>query len=85
MIVNSRRYLSKVSYLCDDGYMVQGLISRLCEASGVWSGEDPVCVRKYFVPSCTVEALDNDTMGGMHSLYCIGEVRECSQNFRKGD
>ena len=40
-----------VLYLCDSGYVVDGLIVRLCEDDGRWSGEEPRCVSKYLSDS----------------------------------
>ena len=31
------------TYVCDDGFELDGSMTRTCESSGMWSGEKPVC------------------------------------------
>ena len=34
---------STASYICDVGRFLQGNEQRTCQATGTWSGTDPVC------------------------------------------
>ncbi len=36
-------FMMTANYTCNTGYNIVGSESRTCEASGVWSGEAPVC------------------------------------------
>lgn len=45
--VNSTVYGSKVRYYCDHGYQLRGIEYRTCDYSGKWTGDAPVCMRKY--------------------------------------
>jgi hypothetical protein len=36
-------YGSTGSYLCDVGYIINGLMSRMCQSNGQWSGTQPTC------------------------------------------
>ena len=40
---------SIASYICDVGRFLQGNEQRTCQATGTWSGTDPVCGEFYFV------------------------------------
>jgi len=31
------------TYQCDDGYMLNGDMTRVCQADETWSGSDPTC------------------------------------------
>ena len=37
---------SEAAYECDIGFELVGEATRTCEATGEWSGEEPVCERK---------------------------------------
>lgn len=37
---------SMAVYMCDEGYILEGVIQRTCEESGQWSGNVPQCHRK---------------------------------------
>ena len=37
---------SSVSYVCNSGYIRVGLLRRMCQENGEWTGEDPLCLRK---------------------------------------
>lgn len=39
-------YLAQIRYGCSQGYRLAGDASRVCQASGQWSGDDPECERK---------------------------------------
>lgn len=51
-VVNGRRvgnlftFPNKVKFECLEGYKLQGLKERYCQANGEWSGTLPACVRK---------------------------------------
>ena len=38
---------STATYSCDRGFGLVGFSTRICQASGEWSGEEPTCERKY--------------------------------------
>jgi len=40
-------YGSSVSFSCNSGYGLVGSAQRLCEQNGIWSGQQPRCVREY--------------------------------------
>ena len=40
-------YGSSVSFSCNSGYGLVGSTQRLCEQNGIWSGQQPRCVREY--------------------------------------
>ena len=31
------------TYVCDDGFELEGNMTRTCESSGMWRGEEPMC------------------------------------------
>ena len=31
------------TYVCDDGFELEGSMTRTCESSGMWSGVEPMC------------------------------------------
>ena len=35
---------SVATYTCNDGYVLVGDSTRICQTTGTWSGEDPHCV-----------------------------------------
>lgn len=39
-------YGKSVSFTCNNGYALVGSNQRLCQQSGLWSAEQPRCVRK---------------------------------------
>ncbi|KAJ0050722.1 hypothetical protein NL108_005084, partial [Boleophthalmus pectinirostris] len=43
MYYNSTFYLSTVNYACDDGYILIGASSALCDSNGNWSATEPRC------------------------------------------
>ena len=51
MIATGNAVGDSVLNLCDSGYVLDGLIVRLCEDDGRWSGEEPRCVSKYLSDS----------------------------------
>lgn len=40
-------YGSSVSFSCNSGYGIVGSAQRTCQQSGIWSGQQPRCVREY--------------------------------------
>ncbi len=34
---------SRATYSCDSGYLLVGDVSRTCQSSGTWSGNEPFC------------------------------------------
>lgn len=36
-------FLSMAYYACDNGYLLAGERNRSCEASAMWSGDEPEC------------------------------------------
>jgi len=42
-----------VTYNCDEGYILLGDNTRVCQATGVWSGSVPTCECKFLQPSAT--------------------------------
>lgn len=54
----SRSIGSYAIYACDDGFYLQGIMMRKCEASG-WTGEAPICKRKYKLDRTAVTKPNN--------------------------
>ena len=44
--LNGTTFDSEATYECDEGFELVGNVTRTCEATGNWSGEEPVCERK---------------------------------------
>lgn len=43
-IIGTKRSIgATIEYVCPDGYMLQGLKNRVCEATGFWSKNPPTC------------------------------------------
>jgi hypothetical protein len=38
-----------IHYYCEKGYVLKGDSTRLCEAEGYWTGDEPICDRKYML------------------------------------
>ena len=36
-----------VTYACDTGFNLVGIVRRVCQSGGMWSGSDPTCQSKY--------------------------------------
>ena len=45
-IVNGTVYGAVMIYSCNTGFKMEGKKTRVCQSSGVWSDEEPVCQRK---------------------------------------
>ena len=39
-------YGSSVSFSCNSGYAIVGSTQRTCQQGGIWSGQQPRCVRE---------------------------------------
>ena len=49
MVINDTTFNSTASYSCDTGYELVGNTTRICQANGNWSGDQPSCLGKYLV------------------------------------
>ncbi len=49
----STKYGASVEYTCEPGYTREGPFKRVCEITGYWSGQDPVC----YIPKRAVAAV----------------------------
>ena len=38
----------KATYTCDTGYKLVGDSTRMCQATGVWSGSEPTCLHWFW-------------------------------------
>ena len=45
--VTGRTPTSTATYVCDSGYLLDGVETRVCQNNGRWSGRPPVCTGKY--------------------------------------
>ncbi len=45
--VSTTTFESEVSYACSDGYYIDGISTRFCQANGTWSGYLPSCRSTY--------------------------------------
>ena len=43
LAITGNIYLSEAQYECDEGFAVVGLMVRVCQADGQWSGNEPHC------------------------------------------
>ena len=50
-IGKGRHYSDVVRFRCVRGYRMIGSASRSCQANGLWSGQQPMCIRKKIVYS----------------------------------
>ena len=48
------------TYICNEGYSLQGREMRECQSNGVWSGRAPFCVGEYFEKSTFTYSSLND-------------------------
>ena len=37
---------SRALYSCNEGFVLNGVTTRTCEATGIWSDSEPTCERK---------------------------------------
>ena len=45
---NGTKFGDKAVYSCRPGYdIMEGNVTRVCQASGQWSGTEPFCIREY--------------------------------------
>lgn len=42
----NRSLFAEIEYMCDEGYVLVGNKNRVCEESGEWSLEEPICWSK---------------------------------------
>jgi hypothetical protein len=54
----STKYGASVEYTCEPGYTREGPFKRVCEITGYWSGQDPVC----YIPKRAVAAVPSPTL-----------------------
>ena len=40
---NGTIFQSVANYSCDNGYYLEGYMSRTCESNATWSGDEPLC------------------------------------------
>ena len=43
----STTYDSVVTHTCDEGFVLCGMESRMCQSNGMWSSSLPSCISKY--------------------------------------
>ena len=43
---NSTEIGSMANYSCNEGFILNGNATRICQDNGEWSGDDPTCQRK---------------------------------------
>ena len=43
VVTSGTAFSSRATYSCNDGYNLVGDATRTCQASGSWSGTDPLC------------------------------------------
>ena len=53
-MVTSRTEGSVANYTCNDNYELIGNESRTCMDDGMWSGQEPTCIRMYEECICDV-------------------------------
>ena len=46
VIISGTTIGSVASYICDDGYVIDGLNTRICQDQQTWSGSEPQCRSK---------------------------------------
>ena len=54
------------TYVCDDGFELEGNMTRTCESSDMWSGEEPMCRG-----TCTLINVTYYNIIGHHSMACM--------------
>ncbi len=47
VIVDATTFGNTASYTCEDGYILAGSDSVICQADATWSDTAPECVRKF--------------------------------------
>ena len=61
---NSLEVGGVATYMCDDGFELEGNMTRTCESSRMWSGEEPVC-------TCTLINVTYYNIIGQQSMACM--------------
>ena len=47
MVTFSQNVGDVATYMCNDGFYLNGSMTRLCQSNGMWSDEAPLCIRKF--------------------------------------
>ncbi|KAK8726504.1 hypothetical protein OTU49_010282 [Cherax quadricarinatus] len=75
----SIKYRSILSYVCDSGFRLEGLATRICQSNGNWTGEQPVCIE-------LVCDMPNEVIHGIRNIISLkvgGTVRySCIEGYR---
>ena len=63
------------TYVCDDGFELEGSMTRTCESSGMWSGEEPLCRGMLITPlykvTYVLHVLICTLLNAVHSIIII--------------
>ncbi|XP_078575446.1 sushi, von Willebrand factor type A, EGF and pentraxin domain-containing protein 1-like isoform X3 [Branchiostoma floridae x Branchiostoma japonicum] len=71
-------YNEVAEYTCDEGYVLSGNRSRICQADGTWSGENPRCKPRH----CPVPShLKNGKMKGIQYFYRQSVQYSCNEGY----
>ncbi|XP_038057856.1 sushi, von Willebrand factor type A, EGF and pentraxin domain-containing protein 1-like isoform X2 [Patiria miniata] len=79
---NSSNTNGVVQYTCDEGYQLKGPGSRVCLASGDWSGEEPSCN----IISCSDPIIPNSNVTVLSSEFRGVAILSCAEGYKvEGD
>ncbi|KAG7224012.1 hypothetical protein INR49_015269, partial [Caranx melampygus] len=70
---------AKVQLSCDDGYTLKGSAERVCQASGLWSGEETSCV----IPSNITGIVVGSVIGGLTLILIITAIVLTSRKHKR--
>ncbi|XP_062498853.1 CUB and sushi domain-containing protein 3-like isoform X3 [Corticium candelabrum] len=74
-------YGRTVYYSCNSGYILKGSVLRKCQASGQWTGTQPVC-QQIQCPNISKEAINNGRILNTNRLFGSLAVYECNAGYR---